>query len=240
MTPLAESCYLGQIKDVRSILDGPDAPPLSGVSTGLKAGYISAAVMAFVRADTMPPCPAVPEHLAIIRLLIERGAPVDVVDARGDTALTLAALHGLDSPALIKILADAGANLNHRNKAGETALFSHALGGRVASLQALLDAGAQLEIDDAAGTSIASAFMQGGEAVTSLLKRFLSKHPDLPVRLPRKVRGVVQPVWGNDPGEDSGIVVSPELRALCARPILRVRRRAADDAEGAGRGREAL
>lgn len=223
MEPLTDACYLGQLKDARAILDGPDPPSLSSKSTGLELSYVGAAVMAFVTAPSMPPCPDVPEHLAIIKLLIERGAPVDAIDARGDTPLTLAALHGLDSPVVIRMLADAGANLNHRDKGGRTALFTHAQHGRVDSVQALLDAGAQLEIDSADGTSIAAAFLRGGVAVGDVLKRYLRAHPDLPVRLPWKIRGVVQSMPGATLG-DGAVNVSPELRALCARPLLNVSR----------------
>ena len=223
MEPLTEACYLGQLKDVRRILDGPDAPSLSGVTTGMELSFVGATVMAFVRADEMPPCPNRPEHLAIIKLLIERGAPVNVVDARGDTPITLAAIQGLDSAPLIRALADAGANLNHRNKGGRTALFTHAMNGRLASVKALLDAGAQLEIDDANETSIAVAFEQGGPAMDAVLKAFLVQHPGLPLRLSYKRHGTAADPTGAQPGENGGVTITPELRAMCARPLLVVR-----------------
>ena len=223
MHELTEQVFMGQLREVRRILDGPDAPPIEALVTGRKVSYVGVATMALLHCP-MPPTPDEADHIGVIRLLIERGVSVDVVDAFGETAITLAASIGVDDPALIRVLADAGANLNWRDKGGRTALFSHALSRRSKSVEALLEAGATLEIDDAEGTSILSAvMMRGGPAVMAVLKSYLVKHPNLPVRLPLAYLGKPQVVPGMDDLGNGGVTVSPELRALCARSLLSVR-----------------
>jgi ankyrin repeat protein len=56
----------------------------------------------------------------VIRFLRREGADIDVRDAQGNTPLLIAAMHG--NHRLIHHLVEYGANVNARNKAGETAL----------------------------------------------------------------------------------------------------------------------
>jgi ankyrin repeat protein len=52
--------------------------------------------------------------------LVEKGAPIDVPDANGTTALIMAAEEGEEDA--VKILLDHGANVDTVNKDGETAM----------------------------------------------------------------------------------------------------------------------
>ncbi len=56
---------------------------------------------------------------AVIRLLLDRGAPIDVADNRGRTALMIGAERG--DVAVVSVLLDRGADSMHRDKLGKSA-----------------------------------------------------------------------------------------------------------------------
>jgi ankyrin repeat protein len=122
----------------------------------------------------------------MIPVLLEAGADIEGVDAKGHTALVLATYHGfketadllLDrgadpdgttasgSPlmgvafkghlAIARRLLAAGADPNLRNAAGQTAIMMSALFDRREVIEVLLGAGADIDAVDAAGNDAAS------------------------------------------------------------------------------------
>jgi serine/threonine-protein phosphatase 6 regulatory ankyrin repeat subunit B len=79
--------------------------------------------------------------LGTILDLLDSGAPIDITDAAGDTALTAAAAH----PGVIRVLAKRGANLAHRNRDGRTAYMIAAASSRIRIMQVLQEMGAPLD-----------------------------------------------------------------------------------------------
>lgn len=85
---------------------------------------------------------------AVLRLLLDYGAPVDVKDEKGRTPLHSWCYKGEErggSVALLKALLDSGADVNAQAKAGHTPLHYAAMYGRDEFLNLLLSRGAQLE-----------------------------------------------------------------------------------------------
>jgi ankyrin repeat protein len=64
---------------------------------------------------------AMRDDLATVSSLIARGAKIDAEDTWGNTALMWAAFSEQANPELVNILLKSGADLNHKNKMGETA-----------------------------------------------------------------------------------------------------------------------
>lgn len=79
--------------------------------------------------------------LGTILDLLDSGAPIDVTDADGDTALTASAVH----PGVVKVLAKRGADLSHRNGEGKTAYMIAAASNRIRMMQALEEAGSPID-----------------------------------------------------------------------------------------------
>jgi ankyrin repeat protein len=79
--------------------------------------------------------------LGTILDLLDSGAPIDVTDADGDTALTAAAVH----PGVVNVLAKRGADLSHRNNEGRTAYMIAAASNRIRMMQALKEAGSPID-----------------------------------------------------------------------------------------------
>jgi ankyrin repeat protein len=97
--------------------------------------------------------------VALMKLLLERGADPKAVTANGDSALTAAAgigwVDGVTyerSPAenleAVRLLLDLGVDPNHANNEGRTALMGAALKGRSEVVKLLVDRGAKLEARD--------------------------------------------------------------------------------------------
>ncbi|EXJ68828.1 uncharacterized protein A1O5_07760 [Cladophialophora psammophila CBS 110553] len=77
------------------------------------------------------------DSIEMVRLLVESGADIEIEDDDGESPLTLAA--GLESKTITEYLLDHGADVNHANKWGETALFIAARECRTETVRALLN-----------------------------------------------------------------------------------------------------
>ena len=71
---------------------------------------------------------------------VDRGVPVDLTNANGDTLLLLAAYH--EHPDLVRALLERGADPNPVNGRGQTALVAAVFRQNLAIVEALLGAGA--------------------------------------------------------------------------------------------------
>lgn len=88
-----------------------------------------------------------------VALLLAKGANIDKADKNGKTPLLHAAActYAPVYSDIVAMLLEKGASVNVRNVSGETALFWAAKCGRVASVRALLAAGADVHIADNKG-----------------------------------------------------------------------------------------
>lgn len=92
------------------------ANPLLGMTNGSNALLLLAAT----RVGTAPGAISVENVVKAIRMLAERGANLNSANARGETALHIAARQG--SNAIVRALGDLGADLNVTDRSGKTAL----------------------------------------------------------------------------------------------------------------------
>lgn len=101
-------------------------------------------------------------HLALLERLTDLGVPVDQLAADGTTSLIMAGAH----PDIVRWLLDHGANVNHSNENGETALIRVAIlvwylpdyedeqhSAALVSARLLVERGADLSVKDAKGRS---------------------------------------------------------------------------------------
>jgi uncharacterized protein len=91
---------------------------------------------------------------AMIELLLDKGARVDALDAQGNTPLIRAARRGY--PELVGPLVDAGADVDHVNQLGWTALLESVIFGDgsepyAQTVRALVEAGADARMADVHG-----------------------------------------------------------------------------------------
>jgi ankyrin repeat protein len=107
-------------------------------------------------------------HEAVVRLLVDRGADVNVKDKLGLTALYWAAKGGHE--AVVRLLVDRRADVNLKDDDGPTALHQAAAGGHQAMVRLLVDRGADVNAKDYHGwTALYWAATQGHEVLVRLL-----------------------------------------------------------------------
>lgn len=96
----------------------------------------------------------------VVRLMLEKGVPVDQQDASGNTALMGACFKGYTEVA--EMLIDAGANVNARNGMGGTCLIFAITFNRESIARLLLEKGANVDARDPGGkTALDHARAQG-------------------------------------------------------------------------------
>jgi ankyrin repeat protein len=88
--------------------------------------------------------------------VIERGVPVNLTGAAGDSLLILAAYH--DHPATVRMLLEHGADPNRVNDRGQTALGAAVFRRSAASVTALLEHGADPDAGGRSAVEIAAFF----------------------------------------------------------------------------------
>ena len=98
---------------------------------------------------------------------VDRGVPVDLTNANGDTLLLLAAYH--EHPDLVRALLERGADPNPVNGRGQTALVAAVFRQNLAIVEALLGAGADPALGSPDARATAAYFQL--PVMASLLNR---------------------------------------------------------------------
>ncbi|WP_312491333.1 ankyrin repeat domain-containing protein, partial [Sphingomonas sp.] len=108
-------------------------------------------------------------HLSTTALLLDAGArPEGATDAQGNSALMGVAFKGHAD--IARLLVARGADVNYRNRAGQTAAMMATLFRQEAILDLLIAHGADLSIADTSGnTARTLAMMQGNAALAERL-----------------------------------------------------------------------
>jgi ankyrin repeat protein len=104
-----------------------------------------------------------------VRALLQRGAEVDQLTNRFETALMGASRDGRSE--VIKLLLDHGADVNKNDIDGRTPVYAASKGGHAEVLKVLLAAGAATDVHNAEGKTLVHAAAEGGhsEIITMLL-----------------------------------------------------------------------
>ncbi|TYZ67121.1 hypothetical protein PybrP1_005378 [[Pythium] brassicae (nom. inval.)] len=106
-------------------------------------------------------------HLDVVEALVaHQEAAMDIPEESGDTALSVAALHG--HAAIVALLLDAGVSVESMNTAGRTPLHQAAASDSADVVQALLERGATVDTTDAIGdTSLHLAANHGHSTIVA-------------------------------------------------------------------------
>jgi ankyrin repeat protein len=127
--------------------------------------------------------------MKLCRLLIAAHANVNAVDLSGAVPFEHAASNAMGNTTILQLLLDSGAEIDHRNEGGRSALFSAASQGDLIAVQFLLDHGATTRTLDSQGRNLIhavfppgpapTAFLDDGRDSTALLQLFLEAGVDI-------------------------------------------------------------
>lgn len=114
-------------------------------------------------------------HLDVLKYLLQCGAPPDLADISGHTALHHACTPPDGNFELTKALLEGGANPNAQNRYGEVPIFFPFQGQDIPILDLLMEHNADLDIKDANGDSPRGLCVVFGPQVTAAVRRWERK-----------------------------------------------------------------
>ncbi|KAG7439075.1 ankyrin, partial [Guyanagaster necrorhizus] len=92
-----------------------------------------------------------PQHIDVLKYLISRGAPVDLPDITGCTALSHGAMNHMAKLDIARVLLESGSDPNQRNRYGEVPLLGCFQTNGIGAIDLLMEFGADIDIADADG-----------------------------------------------------------------------------------------
>ena len=110
-------------------------------------------------------------NIAVVKLLLDKGAQVDITNTEKETALMIASQNGHTD--VVKLLLDKGAQVDIANTDGSTALMIASQNGHTDVVKLFLDKGAQVDIANTNGWTALMIASQNGH--TDVVKLFLDK-----------------------------------------------------------------
>ncbi|PBK89282.1 hypothetical protein ARMGADRAFT_935781 [Armillaria gallica] len=163
-------CYLGDYDKVVKEVESGDAPDLEGTETPYKFGYLTIVVFGAQRLQIPNPL-----HIKLLKYLISCGAPVDLPDIAGYTALSHGTMNHLAKLDLCRVLLESGSDPNQRNRYGEVPLLDCFQTNGIGAIDLLMEFGADIDIADADGVRPQEFQLKAGPEVTAAVQRWLRK-----------------------------------------------------------------
>ncbi|KIK93222.1 hypothetical protein PAXRUDRAFT_829189 [Paxillus rubicundulus Ve08.2h10] len=174
LSAFAFACICGKYEAVQQAISSGTAPDLATTETPFQLGFISFAILGAQRLRGGPPGTTMRHH-EVIQYLLASGAPPDVPDISGHTALHHACTPPIGHAEMTKLLLEKGANVNAQNRYGEVPIFFPFQGGDIALVDLLMEHGADLGIKDGNGDSPRKMCMVFGAEVTAAVQRWERK-----------------------------------------------------------------
>ncbi|PBK64145.1 ankyrin [Armillaria solidipes] len=166
-------CYLGDYDKVVKEVESGDTPDLEGTETLYRFGYLTIVVSGAQRLQIPNPL-----HIKLLKYLISRGAPVDLPDIAGYTALSHGTMNHLAKLDLCRVLLESGSDPNQRNRYGEVPLLDCFQTNGIGAIDLLMEFGADIDIADADGVRPREFQLKAGPEVTAAVQRWLRKRSE--------------------------------------------------------------
>jgi hypothetical protein len=179
---------LAYLLTISQAVESGSAPDLAATETPFKLGYAALVVLGAQRLVDGPPGSS--KHVQVLKYLVDRGVPVDVPDILGYTALHHITMNAarLD---LARILLEtpARANANHRDRLGRVPMFAPLINLDVATVDLLMEFGADLNVPDADGIKPADTYLTCGPEMTATVTKWLRRRDGIEAPMDGKICG---------------------------------------------------
>ncbi|KAI0833859.1 ankyrin [Trametes gibbosa] len=168
----AQACFIGALDEVQKAVEAGTAPDIQTQETPFKHGYVSWVLFGAQRLE--PRTGDQLDHLGTLKYLLEHGAPPDIPDVVGYTALHHCCM-AYPRADFARVLLEHGANPNAQDKFGSVALMGAFQNNSIDAIEVLLEFGARLDIVDADGCTPDSFFLKCGPKVTAVVQKWKRK-----------------------------------------------------------------
>ncbi|KAF7290581.1 hypothetical protein MIND_01298200 [Mycena indigotica] len=173
LSAFTQAVFMGMFDVVKQLVEQGTAPDLSGTETPFCTGYASWVVLGAQRSAQGPPGSL--RHLETLEFLLTHGALPDIQDILGHTALHHATTCPRETLDLTRCLLKHGANVNHLNRFGEISLFGTMQLNLVATIDILLEHGADIDIVPADGLTCRQFYLKLGPQVAAVMNKWIVK-----------------------------------------------------------------
>ncbi|KAI1783563.1 hypothetical protein LXA43DRAFT_1102382 [Ganoderma leucocontextum] len=173
LNDFAQRCVFGDINGIKRMIENGTAPDLAGVETPYRWSYATLVVVGVQRIIVTPHRMRI-DHKAALRYLLENGAPPDVPDIVGYSALEHACM-GYPRPELARILLEHGADPDHQDKFGSVALISACQNNCVEAVEVLMEYGASTDVEDADQVAPEEFYVKCGPTITAAIQKWKRK-----------------------------------------------------------------
>jgi hypothetical protein len=129
------------------------------------------------------------DPISTIKYLISAGAPVDLQDIVGLTALHIATLGHAVKLDIARLLLQSGANVNHQDRYGSVAILSPMQTNSIPAVELLLEFGADLDIAEGDNVTPQSLCISCGPQVTAVFEKWKRKRAGVEAPMEEKKCG---------------------------------------------------
>ncbi|KIM24497.1 hypothetical protein M408DRAFT_232258 [Serendipita vermifera MAFF 305830] len=178
--------FVGHFEEVKKEYER-NHPDLNGTETCFQTGYISLAVLGSQRMDSGP---VAIEHAKVIVFLILKGAPVDLPDIIGNTALHHLAIYN-KVPKVLQVLFNGKPDPNARDRYGTTPVHNAIMRAQADVLEKCLENGGDPDLRDGDGVSLATLLMGAPPAIGAIVTKHKNKKSGIAEVLEDKGKCVV-------------------------------------------------
>ncbi|KAG8951924.1 hypothetical protein FRC03_012329 [Tulasnella sp. 419] len=175
------ACYIGSSESVKELVERGEAPDIESTVTAYRWSWLTIVIAGSQRVRSIRPANRTagnkyhePEHESTLRYLISKGAPLDLQDIAGYTALHHATI-ATSVPRLARVLLEAGANPDLQDKYGSPPVSGASLSKQIEAVDVLMEYGARLDLRDADDFCLAEKYTVFGPEVAAVIHKWIRK-----------------------------------------------------------------
>ncbi|EIW52467.1 ankyrin [Trametes versicolor FP-101664 SS1] len=170
LSDFAKWCFTGDLQAIKRAIEAGDAPDILGSETPYQHAYATFVVRG-AQNIIGTASSTDQDHAATLKYLLDLGAPPNMPDIVGYTALH----HACNSnprPELARILLEGGADPNQQDHFGSVPLMGAFQNDAVQLVDLLMEHGASLDIKDGDGDTPDDFFIKAGPYITAAVQKW--------------------------------------------------------------------